>query len=696
MEKEVRKGKKAVSEKALRDFEIYAKGVERLEELRKELNSMDTRQFRKEEREIRSKLNKVHLIPQIEHEMRELRAKISEIDLSYEKEKVDKRQSQEIRALEKKEEFAEKVPSILSKLGAIKGRVGYLTDNLEKESKDLEKIKPKVTEALREAAKNHLSSEQIGKLEKISRIQEKVRYLRNVLGRKSEKLARFEQDMVNSIEKLKQNQITRKERKEIAEIPRIEQKLPEFGNKINLLRQILSRKLKRDKYKQHEIDKELSEEAESIIRIRQRLSLLKKELEKKTENLEGELRRKLKMPAKKKILEQIDFLNEKINRDKEELYKKLTETLADARWSVEKEKQDLRQELGDIVAESRWLIEKESNELNKNLLDKFDELNKKAEKDKQEIYNKFQSKLINLRAELNSLLKEREEQKLREKIEMQNKSQHSAFAGRLDAELEMHSNNAARIPNRFPQPFIVELEEDKPEVKKLKILRQTEADIIRQIKEQTARLKSKNAIFSESIKAAPFSEYFDKRNLLIDKDSEKYDYDEDDSPLPELSIKNIPEGKEVFANIFPRPVQFPKLPQQPEITKIYQAHIPQPISVSSSLEEKKIMAPSSVQQAKPEIKKEPERIVQMPARFVQKQNKPKKRLFLEMGEFKDTEINIESIKLSTGELEKRAKSSLIHKGKSQYELRELIRETEEINRVLASINESILNKIKEV
>ncbi len=60
-----------------RDFEVFAKGVERLEELRAELNNLNTKGYEQEAASIRSKLKNVSYIPQIEREIKDLKAKLS-------------------------------------------------------------------------------------------------------------------------------------------------------------------------------------------------------------------------------------------------------------------------------------------------------------------------------------------------------------------------------------------------------------------------------------------------------------------------------------------------------------------------------------------------------------------------------------------------------------------------------------------
>ena len=60
-----------------KDFELYAQGVERLKELARELKSLDTRGFTREEQSVKVKLKNVSDIPVIERELKNLKLKIS-------------------------------------------------------------------------------------------------------------------------------------------------------------------------------------------------------------------------------------------------------------------------------------------------------------------------------------------------------------------------------------------------------------------------------------------------------------------------------------------------------------------------------------------------------------------------------------------------------------------------------------------
>ena len=120
-----------------RDFEVFAKGVERLEELRAELNKLDAGGFEEEASAIRSKLKNVSYIPEIEEELAVLKSKIN---------------------------------------GTHKGKTVIAADNsgIKKKINNLEKeIKQKKIHA-----KKQLSKEQVGDVKTIPRLESQLSYLK--------------------------------------------------------------------------------------------------------------------------------------------------------------------------------------------------------------------------------------------------------------------------------------------------------------------------------------------------------------------------------------------------------------------------------------------------------------------------------------------------------------------------------------
>ncbi len=111
----MKKKKSSASKVSRSDFETFKFGVQRLKELEKELNRLDTRGFSAEERAIRSKLKNVSMIPQIEKELRELKLKIN-------RKFKPKRRSMPTREMIKKEhqEIAQDIERIKGKFPEIK------------------------------------------------------------------------------------------------------------------------------------------------------------------------------------------------------------------------------------------------------------------------------------------------------------------------------------------------------------------------------------------------------------------------------------------------------------------------------------------------------------------------------------------------------------------------------------------------
>ena len=102
--------KKADKNELRRDFEIFAKGVQRLEELRIELDRLNISGYEAEVNVIRSKMKNVSYIPQIEKEMEILKQKINGTYRGKEKKSSD--------------ELILEIPRIESRLNSLKKEIG--------------------------------------------------------------------------------------------------------------------------------------------------------------------------------------------------------------------------------------------------------------------------------------------------------------------------------------------------------------------------------------------------------------------------------------------------------------------------------------------------------------------------------------------------------------------------------------------
>jgi len=174
---------------ARKDFEVFAKGVERLEELRAELNNLNTKGYGAETASIRSKLKNVSYIPEIEQEMRDLKLKIGGVggsvkskdtrDHSHIHKKIKKleKEVRERKIVSSKKQFSKEevrkvrsIPKLESQLRSFK----EFMENQKKEEKRkkelLKKIDPSVNFLIND--KFSLSLEEI-KAELSKRLEDK-------------------------------------------------------------------------------------------------------------------------------------------------------------------------------------------------------------------------------------------------------------------------------------------------------------------------------------------------------------------------------------------------------------------------------------------------------------------------------------------------------------------------------------------
>ena len=144
VKKSVKVGKVTASRK---DFEVFAKGVERLEELGVELNGLDTIGYESDVAVIRGKLKNVSYIPQIEKEIRALKSKIggtykASSTKVVTRPVVDEKVTKKIRELEKEVSKKRKAPKSkeLMKIPKLESQINYLKGVVRKQQ-DLEKRK---------------------------------------------------------------------------------------------------------------------------------------------------------------------------------------------------------------------------------------------------------------------------------------------------------------------------------------------------------------------------------------------------------------------------------------------------------------------------------------------------------------------------------------------------------------------------
>ncbi|MEK6823774.1 MAG: hypothetical protein AABY06_01950, partial [Nanoarchaeota archaeon] len=124
------KKKSKASSVSKTDFETFKFGVERLKELEKELNSLDTAGFAKEEQDIRTRLKKVSEIPNIERKLKDLKLKINK------KYKPKKRKSPVKEIKKGLEEIQGELEGIKKSRKIIKPDLGGIKEELKKIRKE--------------------------------------------------------------------------------------------------------------------------------------------------------------------------------------------------------------------------------------------------------------------------------------------------------------------------------------------------------------------------------------------------------------------------------------------------------------------------------------------------------------------------------------------------------------------------------
>ena len=119
-----------------RDFEVFKKGIQRLEELKAELDSLNTRGFESEANSIRAKLKNVSDIPLIEIELKRLKQKISGKYKPKERRKSNSRIIKLEKEVFKLEEELKRKNNLCKSQGA----------NNEKYTKEIPKLRAQISE----------------------------------------------------------------------------------------------------------------------------------------------------------------------------------------------------------------------------------------------------------------------------------------------------------------------------------------------------------------------------------------------------------------------------------------------------------------------------------------------------------------------------------------------------------------------
>jgi len=378
-----------------RDFEIFSKGIKRLEELRAELDGMNTQGFEAETLAIRAKLKSVSEIPSIERDLKRLRLKISG---KYKPKPRKNLVEGKIKEIEKE---------IEKKLYSCRTNIKY--------AREVPKLR-KQLESLKLDLDRHGKEEQ-RKKEILKRIDPSL----DLLADETFDLS------LNDIKAELSERVRNKEadiQKELEEDLKVRE--TEFKKKYNELDKSFEKKYEQAVEKQ--LRKEIHEKFNKLLeeRVRQRrVELSKQELgelrskaEKDFEARKEELRRKyihdLKI-AKKQLR---NHFEEEVLLHKHELHKKFEQEIAGRVWEIKRKYKEKEKQMLD------YFRKKESSELEKNssefrnIIEKTRKANVKLSREMEVI----KAKLIAQR---------QRDRREKEKIEAENEMQKRSEGGKI-------------------------------------------------------------------------------------------------------------------------------------------------------------------------------------------------------------------------------------------------------------------------
>lgn len=403
---------------ARRDFEIYAKGVKRLEELEKETNLLNAdKKFPAEVASIRSKLKHVSEIPQIEYEIKKLKERISgknkhhvrhsssnEKEIKKLKENIIRKSLQakkfaplskevrelklEIEAMRKKIKIHEgekkRKKDILNNIDVGVNKVFDNTFNLS-----LNEIKAKLSKEVENKKAEVQKELQADLVRREELFNEKYKQLEQEFHKKyNERVkAELEKEVKDRFDKLVKDAINRKNQISEKELSDLKRKLKNnFASKERYLKEHFEKDINEEK-------KMVREQFEEQL-LAQKVKLHKKldsELAKEVVRLkekEGEKEHTLseKMKSLSKLKEK---LGEKMIKERESLESNEEKILNEKISEVEKEKDDYVRRLEN----EKKQFESEKTRENQKIINREEALKKKGEELKAELQKEFEEKL---------------------------------------------------------------------------------------------------------------------------------------------------------------------------------------------------------------------------------------------------------------------------------------------------------------
>ena len=382
-----------------KDFEIFAKGVERLKELELELERLDTRGFAKEEVVIRSRLKNVSDIPFIEKKVADLRLKIN--NKYRPKRKKKSKVSKDIEGLKQQiplikrgiSKLSDKIEDISKRKGDVDSEVGMLVDG---DFNDLlGDIKIKLSERVKRKEKNVEGVLKTDLILREKRFNEKHKNLIRSFKDQKKKLEKdFERKYATKVKLGLEKDIS--DKFNYAVIKKIDSEKSRIGKQYKkLLKQHAEQELERRK---NDLMKKLRKEYVSELR-----KLEKKR--KKQEFLEQKERERLNLIKETSEKERKELI--KLNKEKLLMKKKRNSLLKLKRseeFKLKKAERDLEKAKQDFELEKKMVVEGIKQKLFEKYRDHYNEKKNKLEEIERELRKKLKSENQSV---VNVLMKEK-------------------------------------------------------------------------------------------------------------------------------------------------------------------------------------------------------------------------------------------------------------------------------------------------
>lgn len=398
-----------LKEAALKKFEVYAKGVERLKELEKELNSLSTKKYKKQELKIRKKLRNVSLIPEIEEDIRKLRLKIAGIDQEDLDSNIDKKQQLEINNINVEEkEIESEVSSLHNKINSLelelkkaeslqgkkivdkddKKLLAQIPINRKKINflKNLLVLRTQQIEEEISRKKFYNRSKIVSEIKDIDAINQKQDNKINFLKKESqdlqqiipaviERIASVEEEITIAEQLSKKKELTDGEKKNIQRLPILKHNLSLLRSQANNLKHSLA------ELEFHQLSDDERADVDKIPGLRRKTNFLSRLFKKESAELAE--------------------LENRVDKDKLDMNDKLLNEIAESKRLIQEEKLELKKHLMDLLEKSLKEVNKQKEESDKKLLEQIQLLNQKIDADKKNMDQEVIAQIIELREKLN-------------------------------------------------------------------------------------------------------------------------------------------------------------------------------------------------------------------------------------------------------------------------------------------------------